>query len=430
MTGFVLEWGSVSSFPGFPSFPPDMLIRHLSLTNFRNLQRLEADIPAGTLLLVGANAQGKTSLLEAIYYLTAASSPHATTDRQLINFGALREEPKPFARIVAEVRSQHELKRIEIRLIDEPVSPAAGPDRETRFKKEIYVNGLRKRVGDLGGQFNAVMFLPHEMGVIEGSPAARRRYLDAALSQVDRAYADALSGYGKVITQRNALLKLLQESGGDQGQLDFWDEQLVAHGALIIRARAAALDELERLAAPIHRALTRGAEVLRLVYRPSFDPAAPPLRQITLPMDIPVERGGIPLDEIRAGLLSRLREKRAEEIARGLTTVGPQRDEVRFLASGLDLGTYGSRGQVRTALLSLKLAETAWIKRKVGEWPVLLLDEIMAELDANHRADLLTRINGSEQAVLTTTDPGLFTESFRQNARIWTIEAGMVTEEE
>jgi len=410
-----------------------MHLRHLSLTNFRNYTRLEADLPSGALLLVGANAQGKTSLLEAIYFLTAASSPHAPSDRQLINFRALRET-QPFARIVAEVSARDERKQIEIRLIDEPVSfPAgaySGQAGEFRFKKEIFVNGVRMRVGDLAGQFNAVMFLPHEMQVIEGAPAARRRYLDAALSQVDRAYAGALAEYGKVISQRNALLKLFQESGGDDAQLEFWDEQLVEHGALVIQARAAALHELERLAAPIHRALTRGAEVLRLVYRPSFDPAAPPQGQITLPMDIPIERGGIPLDEIRGGLLHRLQERRADEIARGMTTVGPHRDEVRFLASGLDLGSYGSRGQARTALLALKLAEMAWMRQKAGEWPVLLLDEIMAELDGERRADLLTRINGAEQAVITTTDLAMFTESFKQKARIWSIRAGTVTEDQ
>lgn len=399
-----------------------MIVRHLSLTNFRNYIRLEADFPTGPLLLVGDNAQGKTSLLEAIHYLTAASSPHAASDRQLINFRALRE-PQPFARIVAEVSAANEIKRIEIRLIDEPVG--AG---EFRFKKEVFVNGLRRKVADLAGQFNAVLFLPQEMQVIEGSPSARRRYLDEALSQVDRAYAEALSEYGKVLSQRNALLKRLQEHGGDAGQLDFWDEQLVGHGAALIQARAVALDELERLAAPIHRALTRSAETLRLVYRPSYDPAAPGGGQIELPMDIPVERGGIPLDQIRAGLLRRLQENRSEEIARGVTLSGPHRDEARFIASGLDLGTYGSRGQVRTALLSLKLAELEWMRAKVGEWPVLLLDEILAELDAERRADLLARINGAEQAVMTTTDADLFTTDFKQRAQVWRVEAGTVEE--
>ncbi len=404
-----------------------MLLHHLSLTNFRNYIRLEADFPSGPLVLVGANAQGKTSLLEAIYFLTAAASPHTPTDRQLINFRALRE-PQPFARIVAETATREGARRIEIRLIDQPAGIPSGLSGELRFRKDIFVNGARVRAGDLAGQFNAVMFLPQETQVIEGSPSARRRYLDDALSQVNRAYAAALDEYAKVVTQRNALLKLLGESGGDSGQLDFWDEKLVEGGALIIRSRAAALNELERLAAPIHRSLTRGAEALRLVYRPSFDPAAPPEGQIELPLDIPIERGGIPLDQIRDGLLRRLQERRAEEIARGMTTVGPHRDEVRFLASGLDLGTYGSRGQVRTAVLALKLAEMAWMRDKAGEWPVLLLDEMMAELDAERRADLLLRINGAEQAVMTTTDLGLFSQPFKDKARIWTVSAGTVEE--
>ena len=288
-----------------------MHVRHLSLTNFRNYARLDADLPAGPLLLVGDNAQGKTSLLEAIYYLTAAASPHAASDRQLINFRAQRES-QPFARIRAEIVTRDQHKRIEIRLIEEAVGPL-----ETRLKKEVYVNGVRKKVGDLAGQFNAVLFLPQDMAVVEGPPTGRRGYLDSTLAQVSRPYADGLAEYNKIISQRNALLKQLGEKGGDPEQLDFWDEQLTRHGALIVQTRAAALDELERLAVPLHRALTRNAETLRLSYRPSYDPAAATNGQIELPMDLPVERGGIALDEIRAGLLRKLRENRADEIAAG-----------------------------------------------------------------------------------------------------------------
>jgi DNA replication and repair protein RecF len=143
-----------------------MLLSHLSLTNFRNFVRLEADFPTGSTILVGANAQGKTSLLEAIYYLAGATSPHAASDRQLINFLSLKET-LPFARIVAEFHLQGRLQRIEIRIVLEPV----GPFGEVRMKKEILINGLRKRVSDLSGLFNVVMFLPQDMRIIEGSPS-------------------------------------------------------------------------------------------------------------------------------------------------------------------------------------------------------------------------------------------------------------------
>ena len=349
-----------------------MRVRHLSLTNFRLYARLEADLPAGPLILVGANAQGKTSLLEAIYYLATAQSHHAASDRQLINFLAL-SETQPFAKIVAEVARGDELKRIDIRLILDPGgNPAERPLRsasgtfggagggEARLRKEFYLNGVKKRLSELAGLVNVVLFLPQDLAMIEDAPADRRRYLDLTLCQVNPAYNFALGEYGKVLTQRNALLKLLQDNpghGGAEAQLDFWDVQLCEYGALIIAARTAALADLEALASPLHRDLTAGSDGLRLAYHPAFDPAAPSNGQIGLPLDVPVHRVGILEAEIQERLKQKLRATRAEEIARGATLSGPHRDEVRFIANGIDVGTYGSRGQARTAVLALKLAE-------------------------------------------------------------------------
>lgn len=398
-----------------------MILRHLSLQNFRNFTRFSNDLPSGPLLVVGANAQGKTSLLEAVYYLATASTPHASSDRQLINFAAPRE-PVAVARIVGEVSTQTQIRRIEVRLIEEPSGPI-----ETRFRKEILVDGIKRRAVDLAGQFNAVMFLPQDMRVLEGSPGDRRRYIDDALGQVDPAYAHALGEYGKVLTQRNALLKQLGD-GSAPAQLEFWDEQLVEHGARLIARRAQALADLERFAVPIHRALTRDAETLRLSYRPAFDPVTTPEGQLTLALDVAVNRAGVAIPEIQQGMLARLRELRGEEIARGQTTVGPHRDELRFLSNGLDLATYGSRGQGRTAMLSLKLAEMEWMKSMTGEWPVLLLDEALAELDQDRRADLLSRISGADQSLLATTDLDLFSDDFKRGATVWGITAGTVEE--
>ena len=198
--------------------PTIMLISHLSLTNFRNFIRLERDLPEGSTILVGANAQGKTSLLEAIHYLAGATSPHSTNDRQLINFLSL-QETTPFARIVAEFHRQDRLHRIEIRLQLE----STGTLGEHRLRKEILINGLKKKVGDLAGLFNVVMFLPQDMGVIEGSPDGRRRYLDFTLSQADPVYAQTRQEYAKVLTQRNALLKQLQERNLINDEMTFWD---------------------------------------------------------------------------------------------------------------------------------------------------------------------------------------------------------------
>nr|NIM67827.1 AAA family ATPase [Armatimonadota bacterium] len=196
-----------------------MRLNHLSLTNFRNFVRLETELAEGLTLVVGANAQGKTSLLESIYYLTGARSPHAANDRQLINFLGL-QEASPFSRVMGEVSRGDRLHRIEIRILLE----AAGPMGEKRTRKEIHINGLKRRVRDLAGGFNAVMFLPQDLRILEGSPGERRRYLDATISQADPLYAESLAEYAKVLSQRNALLKQLQEENGDEGQLTFWDE--------------------------------------------------------------------------------------------------------------------------------------------------------------------------------------------------------------
>ncbi len=402
-----------------------MRVRHLSLTNFRLYARLEVELPPGPLILVGANAQGKTSLLEALYYLATGQSHHAASDRQLINFLALRAEGLPVARIVGEAESDQDPSpnRVEIRLIVDPTSAGEG-----RLRKEVLVNGLKRRVSDLAGQVNVVLFLPQDLTLVEGSPSDRRRYLDIALSQVDADYSLALAEYTKVLSQRNALLKQLQERGGPDGQLEFWDERLTEHGALIFTARAAALADLEMRASAIHRDLTRGADGLRLAYHPAFDTAGAPDGQLGLPLDVPIHRGSIGQAEVQAGLAARLRATRSEEISRGMTLTGPHRDEVRFLAGGVDLGTYGSRGQARTAVLALKLAEVEWMQAKTGAWPILLLDEVLAELDLSRRQELLARLGAAEQCLMTTTDLALFPEEFRARATVWRVEAGRIVE--
>jgi DNA replication and repair protein RecF len=398
-----------------------MLLKHLSLTNFRNFARLEHDIPEGAIILVGANAQGKTSLLEAIYYLTGASPTHATSDRQLINFLA-QEEPNPFARLVAEVEAHDRIQRIEIRLTLELVNGNMRPS------KEILINGLRRRMRELAGTFNAVIFLPQDMEIIEGSPGNRRRYLDSTLIQADPSYAATLSDYNKVVSQRNALLKGLQGRNPNQ-QLEFWDEQLSELGASLIRSRALALHELEQIAAPIQEQLTREKEDLQLRYSPSYDPLASPEGQLDLPLDSPVDRTSIRREDIRKGLLAALLENRKEEQIRGVTLLGPHRDDFGLHSKGIDLRQYGSRGQNRTAMLALKLAEIEWLRQRTGEMPILLLDEVLAELDADRREDLLARVQPARQVVLTAADLSMFTDSFRQQASIWHVQAGTITTE-
>jgi DNA replication and repair protein RecF len=263
--------------------------------------------------------------------------------------------------------------------------------------------------------------------VLEGGPEDRRRYLNLVLAQVIPGYARALGDYHQALVQRNALLKQLAERGGDLSQLDYWDANLVQSGACLILWRIQAIRELERLATRSHLSLTRDKEVLRLAYDPSYDPLPRPVGQFALRMDVPVDRSGLDLDTIKRGFGDSLKKLRSEEINRGVTTIGPHRDELRFLANGVDLGDYGSRGQVRTTLLALKLAEVAWMKEKTGEWPVILLDEVMAELDAERRADLLATLADTEQSFLTTTEASMFTPEFVGSSTLWRVQAGAVS---
>jgi DNA replication and repair protein RecF len=235
-----------------------------------------------------------------------------------------------------------------------------------------------------------------------------------------------LSEYNQALTQRNALLKMLSERGGNSDQLEVWDDALTRLGAQLIMWRIEAVRQIERLASRVHHELTHGSEILRLAYEPAYDPLPKSNGQIGLKIDTVIDRSHLELDEIQNGFRARLKELRSEEIARGVTTIGPHRDELRFLANNIDLGDYGSRGQVRTALLALKLAEVNWMKDRTGEWPVILLDEVMAELDAQRRADLLKYVGESEQVLFTTTDLNLYDPDFVEKAEVWKVEDGRV----
>jgi DNA replication and repair protein RecF len=402
-----------------------MYLTHLSLTNFRAFSRLDLDVPRRLILLVGDNAQGKTTVLEAIYYLATFTSFHAHSDRQLINFSAAADA-LAVGRIVAEYQRGNKKQRIEVRLIQETNGAGMPP----RFRKEILVDGVKKTANEAIGIFNAVIFLPQMARILEDGPEERRHYLNLVLGQAVPGYATALSEYTQALTQRNALLKALNERGGDPDQLTFWDTIIASRGARLIQARISAIADLERHARRIHHALTHANEVLRLSYQPSFDPLLQPegaaVGQFVLPIETPIDRSGLSLAQIENGLLQRLVSLRRIEIERGVTTTGPHRDELRFLSNTIDLGEFGSRGQVRTTLLALKLAEVAWLKERTGHWPVLLLDEIMAELDLQRRADLLAALTGCEQALLTTTDLHLFADEFTSQTALWKVHAGSI----
>jgi DNA replication and repair protein RecF len=397
-----------------------MYLTHLSLTDFRIFSRFDQEVPRNALLLIGDNAQGKTSLLEAVYYLSALDSFQASTSIELINFSALQKE-LAVSRIVADYTKGETRHHLEIRIIRDIMA-----NGNSSIRKEVLLDGSQIKVNSAIGHFNAVLFLPHMLQIATGSPQRRRHYLNSILSQVNPLFTTSLSEYNKALTQRNALLKQLHERSGDPEQLAYWDEQIIQNGSYIIQSRIQAIHDLGHIASDIHQELTRGEEILRLNYMPAYDPLPSPPGQIQMPLDNPLDRTGLDLKEIQLGFRENLLLQRPEEISRGVTALGPHRDDLRLISNGIDLGNFGSRGQLRTALLALKLAEVNWLKEKTGHWPVLLLDEVLAELDDSRRQDLLDRLAKTEQSLLTTTDLSLFSDSFRNSATIWEVRNGQL----
>jgi DNA replication and repair protein RecF len=398
-----------------------MQIEALSLSNFRIFTRLEMDFPDRLTLLIGNNAQGKTSVLEAVHFLSILTSPLASNDREVINLLAAQDE-LPVGRLVGKIRKNEKSHTIEVRLILNTIQ-----NGNQRLRKEVLIDGVKKRLFDAVGFFNSVLFLPQMTRILEDGPDERRKYLDQLLSQAYPGYVRALSEYQQALTRRNALLKLLFDRNGDPAQLDYWDEVITSNGALIIEARLKSTREFEGFFRQQYERLTGGKEAIRMDYQPSYNGGrATGVGQIGL-VDLPKADESLTYEEIKGHFAKRLRALQKEEIRRGVTTIGPHRDEVRFYSNDIDLAVYGSRGQIRTAVMAMKIAETQWLREKTGELPVLLLDETLAELDEQRREDLLGSLGLEEQAILTTTDLGLFSEDFIKTCQTWQVNAGQVT---
>jgi DNA replication and repair protein RecF len=397
-----------------------MIVKHLSLTNFRLYARLELDLPRGLVVVQGDNAQGKTSLLEAVYFLATAHSPHTNADRQVIRWGAEEDGPFPFVSLKANIERNDGAHLLEMALQKGELN---------RLRKDIRIDRASKRGVDLVGMLSVVLFLPGDVETVSGSPLLRREFLDGALSQVDADYVRALDAYTRALSQRNALLKQAQDRALDPDEIAILDEQLIPAGVAIALRRRKAVAELSRLAAPIHRELSNGMEYLEVIYRPNFDPALPPAQSEPYQIGLDDSRPPNGFDDVdlRAAFGAALADRRREEIARGMTLIGPHRDEMRFVANGMDLGDFGSRGQQRTAVLAFKLAQVAWMRERTREEPVLLLDEVLAELDPHRRRCLLARIGQSDQTIVTTTDVNRFENDFLREARVLNVRAGVVT---
>jgi DNA replication and repair protein RecF len=397
-----------------------MQILSLSLSNFRVFARLEIEFGQGLTLLYGKNAQGKTTILEAINFLSILTSPIAGFDRELINFLCLNES-QPVSRLVAEIQKKGKTHRMEVRLILDPVSNGS-----TRLRKEVLIDGVKRRLFDTVGFFNSVIFLPQMTRIIEDGPEDRRRYLDQTLSQAYPGYMKALSKYQTGIVKRNALLKQIFEKQGDKDQLLYWDQLIAENGATLIFFRNQAIQELGKLAQQKHSDLTKGIETLEMIYQPSFNPWNCDREQLGLTPSVNFETP-LTCDGIKNKFQKALSDLWTEEIQRGMTTIGPHRDELIVNINTINLATFGSRGQIRTAVMSLKFAELDWIKEKSGEPPVFLLDETLVELDLYRRNDLLKMLENGGQAILTTADLELFSEEFIQRCTCLKIENGKIS---
>jgi DNA replication and repair protein RecF len=406
-----------------------MHLRHLSLTNYRNYGRLELELPTGPILLHGNNAQGKTNLLEAIYYLATTRSPHTNHDQQLLNWDAdVEGEPIVVGRLKGEViGNAGNLTHTELRLIRE-----AKGFGNPGFRREALVNRRKVRLMDLLGTLRVVLFLPEDLQIITGSPANRRRYLDITLCQVDNAYCRALSAYNKVLDQRNALLRQIGDSGHGHDLLPIYSEKLVKWGSEIFRKRAKHISLLAHETQRIHyEHLTNRQETIRLTYLPRLENGS--TRRYTLAeLNKPIEtaqwlQAEENVQAIQQRFEKSLNNNLTKDIAQHTTTIGPHRDDWSLWVNGRALSHYGSRGQQRSGMLGLKLAEIEWMYSQTGDMPLLLLDEVVAELDERRRKLLLDVIQKANQAIVTATDPGMFTANFLENARALQVVRGIIT---
>ncbi len=399
-----------------------MRLTHLGLTNFRTYRRLELALTPGVTLLVGDNAQGKTALLEAIYYLATSRSPRTSTDRELVSWAA-SEEPLPFARVAGDIARRDRAVHVEIVVVQPPGSVRP-------LEKRIKIDGVARRALDLLGQVNVVFFSPDDIELVSDGPTVRRHYLDATLCQIDPRYCHALGQYRRVLAQRNHLLHTIQEGRGRRDELGFWDDLLVEHGSVVTARRHALLGRLEAWGTLIYGDLTGGQDALRVIYRPSA---------LVSQSDRPTERGAaeaaqallgqetLAAGEVAEVFRTRLAARGAAEIARGATLVGPHRDDFQLLGGAIDLHIYGSRGQQRTAALALKLAEIEAMNEATGERPVLLLDDVMSELDAPRRTYVAARVAQHEQTLATATDWSDFSPALQAQATCLTVQAGSVS---
>jgi DNA replication and repair protein RecF len=366
-----------------------MRLEQLQIENFRRIDRLDIGLPPGRVLIEGDNAGGKTTLLEAIYYLVTGRSFRTRYDNDCVPWGA---PPGTLALVRGKARRANgDSCRLGVTL-------GAGI-------KSVRIDGNPlQRLANLWGRLQAVLFTPDDLQLVKGGPGERRQYLDVALSQMDPRYIFHLQRYLQAMRQRNALLKR-QDLGGHAllENIAPWDDQLAENGAPVVKARFEFVAALEPRAAQLHQKIVEGApdsgrpETLRLEYQNS--------PRVPLPADI---------DRIRVGLLQALGGSLEDDRKRGQTGVGPHRDDMTVLLGDKPARDFGSQGQIRSATLALILAEIDEMENRSGEPPLVLLDDLASELDPVRKRNVLSLLKPHWQSFLTTTrqddfpDPGAF----------------------
>ncbi len=372
-----------------------MHIERLALTDYRNYESLDLSFSPQINVLIGENAQGKTNIMEAIYVLSMAKSHRTSNDRELIRWD------QEYGKIEGDI--QRKYGRLPLELII------------SKKGKKARVNHLeQKRLSLYIGQLNVVMFAPEDLNLVKGSPQVRRRFLDMEIGQISPVYLHDLLTFQKVLKQRNAILKDNRgKSTLNDIMFDIYTEQYIQVAVQIIRKRFYFMELLQEWAEPIHKGISRGIESLQVSYGT--------LKELD---------SGQTEEQMQSILGQRLLEVRQRELDRGMTLVGPHRDDLHFYVNGYDIQTYGSQGQQRTTALSLKLAEIELVKQEVGEAPVLLLDDVLSELDDYRQSHLLNTIQGEVQTIVTTTNvAGIDHDTIRQ-ADIFEVTAGKVASKE
>ncbi len=359
-----------------------MILKSLELNNFRNYETLKLNFDAGTNILYGDNAQGKTNILESVYVSGTTKSHKGSKDRDMIRFGC--EE--------SHIRTVVEKNGLDYQI---------DMHLKKNKSKGIAVNRVPiKRAAELFGILNLVFFSPEDLNIIKNGPSERRRFLDLELCQLDSVYLLHLSGYNKILNQRNRLLKDIPFHRELLDTLDVWDVQLANYGCKIIEARKDFVSKLNQIVYDIHRKLSGGREELLLSYEP---------------------------DTEAAEFEERLKNVRERDLKFGQTTAGPHRDDLSFFIWDIDIRKFGSQGQQRTSALSLKLSEIQLVKHSIHETPILLLDDVLSELDSNRQNFLLNSIHDI-QTIITCTGLDEFVKNRFQINKVFKVVEGHVSD--